>query len=231
MKKKKIGLLGGVSYESTIQYYDNLMQLYYAKYKDYYFPELVIYSMDFQKFTDMENEDRMDDYRKYILESVNALKASGVDFVAMTANSPHSVYEDIAPLAPVPMISIVDSVADYAIAQGMKKLLLTGIKYTMNKTFYQEGLSKRGIEVIVPSDEEKDEINNIIFDELCIGIFKDSTRERFKEIIGQYDTDGVILGCTELPMLLKQENTDIPLISSVDVHCRSILEYTLNQEL
>lgn len=231
MKKKKIGLLGGVSYESTIQYYDNLMQLYYAKYKDYYFPELVIYSMDFQKFTDMENEDRMDDYREYILESVNALKASGVDFVAMTANSPHSVYEDIAPLAPVPMISIVDSVADYAIAQGMKKLLLTGIKYTMNKTFYQEGLSKRGIEVIVPSDEEKDEINNIIFDELCIGIFKDSTRERFKGIIGQYDTDGVILGCTELPMLLKQENTDIPLISSVDVHCRSILEYTLNQEL
>lgn len=230
MRKKKIGLLGGFSYESTIQYFDNIMQLYYAKYKDYYFPEIVIYSVDFQKFTDMENEDRMDDYREYILDSINALKAAGVDFVAMTANSPHSVYEDIAPKAPVPMVSIVDSVADYAIAHGMKKLLLTGIKYTMNKTFYQEGLKKRGIEVIVPSDAHKDEINDIIFDELCIGIFKDSTRERFKEIIGEYVADGVILGCTELPLLLKQKDTDIPVISSMDVHCRSIIEYALSEE-
>ena len=227
MRKKKIGLLGGFSYESTIQYFDTLMQLYYAKYKDYYYPEIIIYSVDFQKFTDMENEDRMDDYREYILHSINALKAAGADFVAMTANSPHSVYEDIAPLAPVPMVSIVDAVADYAVAHGMKKLLLTGIQYTMNRTFYQRGLARRGIEVIVPGDAHKEEINDIIFRELCIGIFRDSTRERFTEIIKGYEADGVILGCTELPLLLKQEDTEIPLISSLDVHCQSILDYAL----
>ena len=108
--KKKIGILGGFSYESTIQYYDNLMRLYYERFHDYYYPEVVIYSMDFQKFTDMENENRMDDYRAYILESIHALKAAGVDFVAMSANSPHSVYDDIAPQAGVPMVSIVESV-------------------------------------------------------------------------------------------------------------------------
>lgn len=227
MKKKKIGLLGGFSYESTLQYYDNLMRLYYDQYHDYYYPELVIYSMDFQKFTDMENENRMDDYREYILNAINDLAAAGVDFVAMTANSPHSVYDDVAPKAPVPMISIVESVAQYALAHHMKKILLTGIKYTMNSEFYPKGLAKHGIEVVIPSDADKDEINNIIFDELCIGVFKDSTRERFKEIIGSYEADGVILGCTELPLLLHQEDTDIPVISSVDVHCKSIMEYTL----
>ena len=230
MEKKKIGLLGGFSYESTLQYYDNLMKLYYGQCRDYYYPELVIYSMDFQKFTDMENENRMDDYREYILGAINDLAAAGVDFVAMTANSPHSVYDDIAPKAPVPMISIVDAVAQYALAHNMKKVLLTGIKYTMNSEFYPKGLAKHGIEVIVPSDEDKDEINNIIFDELCIGVFKDSTRERFKEILGSYKMDGVILGCTELPLLLHQEDTKIPVISSVDVHCKAIIDYTLDQE-
>lgn len=227
--KKKIGILGGFSYESTIQYYDNLMRLYYEQFHDYYYPELVIYSMDFQKFTDMEDQNRMDDYRAYILESIRALKAAGVDFVAMSANSPHSVYDDIAPQAGVPMISIVESVGNYAVKHNMKKLLLTGIKYTMNSTFYPKGLAKLGIEVIVPSNADKDEINQIIFNELCIGNFKDSTRERFKEIISAYAADGVILGCTELPLLLHQEDTDIPLINSVDVHCKMIIDYALEQ--
>lgn len=229
MEKKKIGLLGGFSYESTLQYYDNLMKLYYEQFHDYYYPELVIYSMDFQKFTDMENENRMDDYRKYILDAIHDLSAAGVDFVAMTANSPHSVYEDIAPLAPVPMLSIVDAVAEYALAHNMKKVLLTGIKYTMNSEFYPKGLAKHGIEVVIPSDEHKEEINDIIFGELCIGVFKNSTRERFKEIIGSYKADGVILGCTELPLLLHQEDTEIPVISSVDVHCKKIINYTLGR--
>ena len=225
--KKKIGILGGFSYESTIQYYDNLMRLYYERFHDYYYPEVVIYSMDFQKFTDMENENRMDDYRAYILESIHALKAAGVDFVAMSANSPHSVYDDIAPQAGVPMVSIVESVGEYAAKHNMKKVLLTGIKYTMNSAFSPTGLAKRGIEAAVPSDADKDAINRIIFDELCIGNFQDSTRERFKEIISSYEADGVILGCTELPLLLHQEDTDIPLISSVDVHCEAIMEYAL----
>ena len=85
--KKKIGILGGFSYESTIQYYDNLMRLYYERFHDYYYPEVVIYSMDFQKFTDMENENRMDDYRAYILESIHALKAAGVDFAGVATGT------------------------------------------------------------------------------------------------------------------------------------------------
>jgi len=227
MKKKKIGLLDGFSYESTLQYYDNLMKLYYDRFHDYYYPELVIYSMDFQKFTDMENENRMDDYRKYILDSIQDLANAGVDFVAMTANSPHSVYEDIAPLSPVPMVSIVDSVAEYAVTHNMKKVLLTGIKYTMDSPFYPLGLAKHGIQVVIPNDAHKSEIDKIIFDELCIGIFKDETRQRFIDIIKSYEADGTILGCTELPLLLHQEDTEIPLISSVDVHCKSIIDYTL----
>lgn len=227
MKKKTIGILGGFSYESTLRYYERLMQLYYEKFQDYYYPELTIYSLDFQKFTDMENENRMDDYRAYILEGLGHLKAAGADFAAMSANSPHSVYDDIAPAAPLPVVSIVDSVGREILSRGMKKVLLTGIKYTMNADFYPKGLAKLGIEVVVPDEAHKDEIDHIIFGELCRGIFRDSSRERFKEIIGSYETDGVILGCTELPLLLTQEDTHIPVINSIEAHCKDILRYTL----
>ncbi len=229
MQKKKIGLLGGFSYASTLQYYSRLMELYYDKEHDYYYPELVIYSLDFQKFTDMEDERRMEDYKAYIRYGIDAVDRAGADFFAMTANSPHSVLDEIRPDLPLPVVSIVDAVADAVAEKGLKKVLLTGIRYTMQMNFYQKGLAKRGIETIVPSDEHKDEINDIIFGELVRDIIMDSTRERFKEIISSYEAEGVLLCCTELPLLLQQEHYDRPLFDSMELHVRAIMDYALTE--
>lgn len=226
--KKKIGILGGISSASTIQYYRKIMDLYYRKHQDYYYPEMIIYSLDFQAFTDMENENRMEDYKDYILYGIKALSNAGAEFVAMSANSPHSVIEDIRSSSPLPFVSIVDSVAQQAIKSSLKKVLLTGIKYTMQSSFYQTGMAKYGVEVIVPDQNDQVEIDNIIFEELVLNIIKSDTRKRFKQIIAKYDVEGVILGCTELPLLLQQNESDIPLLDSMDIHCQDILRYSLN---
>ena len=227
MKKKKIGLLGGFSYTSTLQYYKKLMEMYYERYQDYYYPELVIYSLDFQRFTDMENERRLEDYKSYIRYGIDNIKRAGADFFAMTANSPHSVLEEIRPELPIPVVSIVDAIAEEVKKQGLKKVLLTGIRYTMQSDFYQKGLAKYGIEVIVPDDAHKDEINDIIFNELCRDIILDDTREKFKKIISAYDAEGVLLCCTELPLLLQQKHYNKPVFDSMDIHCKAIIDYAL----
>jgi aspartate racemase len=125
------------------------------------------------------------------------------------------------------MISIVEVTAKEAKRLGMRKLLLTGIKYTMQSPFYKDVFTKYGMDVITPSEEEQEAINTIIFDELVIGVFREETRNRLLAIITSYDEDGVILGCTELPLILNQEDTDIPLLNTLEIHAQAALDYAL----
>jgi len=223
---KKIGILGGISPASTLHYYGTLHDLFYQKHKNYYYPEMVVESLNFQYFTDLENENRMDEYCRYILQGLGHLKNAGADFVIMAANSPHSVLEEIRPDAPLPILSIVDTVGQEARAKNMERLLLTGIGYTMRGIFYQQGLKKYGIEVITPSPEEQDTINGIIFSELVINEVNPASKKRFLQIIESYPVDGVILGCTELPQLISQRDTQVSLLNSLLLHCTAALDYT-----
>lgn len=145
----------------------------------------------------------------------------------MAANSPHSVLEKIRPQIALPVVSIVDAVAREAKKMGLKTVLLTGIRYTMQRTFYQEGFQKYGIQVLVPNAEEQDTINHIIFDELVIHKKTKAAQDTFQAILSRYPTDGVILGCTELPLLLQQDDTEIPLLDSMKLHCRAALDFAL----
>ena len=229
--KKKIGILGGISLASTIQYYRTITEMYYEKYSDYYYPEILINSLDFQYFTDLENEGRTKEYIEYIVKGINSLKNAGAEFVIMAANSPHSVFHQVNHQVNTPMISIVDITAKKAIELNLKKVLLTGIKYTMQSTFYQDRFKASGIVVITPTEEHQNEINSIIFDELVVQKITQETRERFKKIIKQYDVDGVILGCTELPLLLEQHDTDFTLLDTLTLHAKATLEYSLGEKL
>ena len=220
---KKIGILGGISSASTAQYYTLLHDLFYQEHHHYYYPEIVIDSLNFQYFTDLENENKMDEYKAYILQSFKNLKAAGADFAIMAANSPHSVIESIRHQVELPVLSIVDAVGQRAQSLGYKKLLLTGIAYTMNRTFYQEGMAKYGIEVLIPTDEEKKIIDDIIFSELCINVFTDASRKKFLDIAASYPVDAVILGCTELPLLVSEKDTDIKLLNTLRIHCEETL--------
>lgn len=229
-KLKKIGILGGISLASTIHYYRTITDMYYEEHKDYYYPEILINSLNFQYFTDMENQRRTEEYQAYILEGLSNLKKAGADFVIMAANSPHSVLDNIIDEIPVPIISIVDAVAEEAKRQGLKKVLLTGILYTMQSDFYQKGFSKQGINVMVPNDDEKKTIDDIIFGELVINKKSHEAQQKFLRIIESYDVDGVILGCTELPQLVEQQDTDKLLLNSLEIHCKATLGYALDRK-
>jgi aspartate racemase len=224
---KRIGILGGISHESTIRYYKYLLRKYYARRRDYHYPEVVIFSLDFQKFIGFEEKDDLNGYINYLLEGIRSLEKAGAEFVVIAANSPHSVFDPLAQQAEVPLISIVEVAAREAMRLKMKKLLLTGIKFTMQSPFYPDTFKRYGMEVITPEEEQQEEINRIIFKELVIGVFKASTRLRLLEIIEGYDVDGAILGCTELSLILNQEDTGIPLLNTLDLHAGAALDHAL----
>lgn len=226
---KKIGILGGMSYESTIKYYDLLLQKYYDRYHDYHYPELLIYSLDFQKVIDYELGNDEGIYVDYLMTGVNSLQNSGADFIIMAANSPHAVYDKIVKRAKVPILSIVEVTANRAKFKNLRKLLLLGIIYTMQSSFYKDCFAKSNMKVITPLASEQDIINQIIFDELVIGKFTKESKEMLLKIIANYDVDGVILGCTELPLILQQNDTDVILLDTVEIHVEAALKYCIEQ--
>jgi len=224
---KRIGILGGISHESTAKYYTLLHEKYHARLGDYHYPEVVVFSLDFQRFTDHENTDR-DAYVEYIMHGVRGLEDAGAELAVMAANSPHAVYREVSEAASVPMISISDATAEKAAELGLERVLLLGIKFTMQSTFYQEKLGEHGIAVMTPDEEEQDEINRIIFDELVIGVHKEESKNRLLEIMGGYPVDGVILGCTELPLIIGEGDTELAVLDTVDIHVEATLDYALS---
>lgn len=229
---KKIGILGGISSASTIDYYSEILNLYYNIKQDYYYPEITIESLDFQYFTDLEDQNQMEEYVGYIINGIKNLEKTGCDIIIMAANSPHSVLSSVRKEISTPIVSIVESVRDFALRKHMKKLLLTGIKYTMEHSFYQTEFQKYGIELIVPNKIEREKINAIIFDELSRGIITTISQNEFQRIIKKYlegsKIDGVILGCTELPALVGNLIQPVPFINSLELHCEDTLRLSMD---
>ncbi|MFX1234753.1 MAG: aspartate/glutamate racemase family protein [Promethearchaeota archaeon] len=224
MKNIRVGLLGGMSYESTLKYYQLFLEKYYEKEQNYSYPEIVIFSLNFQRVIDYELGGKLEEYINYLMEGINFLQNAGVGFILMAANSPHAVYEDLKKRTEVPILSIVKAAAEQARKDDMNKLLLLGIKFTMQSAFYKDEFRKFGMDVITPSNHEQDEIDKIIFDELVIGFFKQKSKQKLLDIIHKYEVDGVILGCTELPLILQQKDTPLRLLDTIDNH----VEYALN---
>lgn len=229
MEMKKVGILGGMSYESTIKYYDLLLQKYYDRYQDYHYPEVLIYSLDFQEVIDYELGDDEGIYVDYLMKGINSLKMGGSEFIIMAANSPHAVYNKLVQKSEVPILSIVEATATEAKRKNLSKLLLLGIKYTMQSSFYKDYFAKLDMKVITPLESEQDKINQIIFDELVIGKFTKKSKETLLKIINNYVVDGVILGCTELPLILQQNDIDVILLDTVEIHVDAALKYCLEK--
>lgn len=225
---KRIGILGGISAESTLRYYDRIIKGYYDRRQDYHYPEIVIFSLDFQRFTDAENSGDTDAYVTEIMTGMTALEQAGAAFILMAANSPHAVFDQVQELAHVPLLSIVDVTAREAQRRELRTLLLLGIKVTMQGSFYQDACRARGIHVITPSDHEQDRIDDVIFEELTRGVFRHQSRAEIIHIIDRYGVDGVILGCTELPLLLQQKHTSVPLLDTLALHAEAALDLTLS---
>jgi aspartate racemase len=231
MRKRRIGILGGISHESTIKYYEFLLKKYFEREKNYYYPEIVIFSLNFQKVTNFEDTHNKEGYIKYLMEGINALERTGVDFILIAANSPHSVYEQLVKLTKVPILSIIHATAKKAIDEKLKNLLLLGIKFTMQSDFYQNYFEKQGIKVLTPNVKDQDIINDIIFKELVLGIVKEESRKKLEKIINKFKVDGVILGCTELPLIIKNLGSNVKLLDTLELHLNYALEVLFSETL
>ena len=227
---KKIGLIGGLGPEATVDYYKEIHNLFKKENVNLNYPEIIIYSVNMSHFLGMLEQGKHEEATSYIVEKINRLKAAGADFAAITANTPHFLYPEISGTVSLPMISIVEATRREAQKLGVKKPVLFGTGFTMNADFYQKEFSKFNMEIIVPDEEGRTMINTKLFTEIELGIFKEDTRQELldlvKKMIHKNGIDGLILGCTELPLILKEDSYfDIPVINTTRVHVKEIVDY------
>ncbi len=221
-----VGLVGGLGPESTIDYYRRIITRW-QKYEPDSSPRLVIDSLDFRLGIRLVEGDRPA-LIEYLMDSIRRLAGAGVDLVAMTANTPHIVFDELAAHSPVPMLSIVETCADEARARGLRRLALLGTRFTMEAPFYPAAFARRGIAIVPPDDQDRPWVHERYLGELVPGVFKDETRERFVALIerlkAETGIDGVILGGTELPILLQAPVVaGLPMLDTTELHVQAIV--------
>ena len=223
----RLGLVGGLGPESTIDYYCRILDGWKAT-DPASSPSILIDSLDVRRALDLVASDR-EALTEYLLASVERLADAGADFVAISANTPHLVFDALAARAHVPLLSIVETCADEASRRGLHRVLLLGTGFTMEAPFYPDVFGRRGIDVVVPAEEERRWIHAIYVGELLRGEFHDSTRRELVSIIERIraaeSIDGVILGGTELPLLLRgREVAVLPILDTTALHVSAIVK-------
>ena len=224
---KKIGLIGGTGPESTLLYYKKLNSLINSLTENKAMPDMVIESVNFRKAWNMLVDGDYNSLSEYIAEKVNLLKKSGAEVMALTAVTMHIVFESIIEQTGADLISIPMSVCNEAIRCNYRKIGLLGTIFTMENDYMKKDLVQAGIEVIVPNETDRKLVAKRIFEELEVGIVKESTLVEFNEIISrmkkEHGIEAVVLGCTELPLLLNDDNCVLPCMDSVAIHIQELI--------
>lgn len=230
---KKIGIIGGLSVESTLEYYKIIARSYNKIIGDSSSPNLVIDSLDLQKLTDWFAADEWDKVLEELYVSATNLIAAKAEVIIMATNTPHIVFNELEAKVSKPMISIMDAVAKEIKKHNLKKVGLIGTKFTMQGDYYQKAFEKYDLEVITPTIEDQKIISKIIYKELTFHILNDTSRKKYLGVINRLHekgADGVILGCTEIPLLIKQEDCKISVFDTTTIHALSVLEYAMNEK-
>ena len=227
---KRIGILGGMSPESTTEYYEYITRTYTQRFGDYGYPEIIIYSVSFQPYVDWPNEERWDLVARGLGQAAQRLEAAGADFILIATNTMHMVFDEVQASVRVPMLSLLDAVGEAILARGIGTVGLLGTKFTMEKTFYQEALAQKGIAVLVPDAGDRAYVNDVIYTELVAGQIRDESRAGYVEVIerlAERGAEGVILGCTEIPLLVSEADVGLPLFDTTTIHAEAALRYAL----
>jgi aspartate racemase len=229
---KRIGILGGMSPESTVAYYEYLTRTYTERFGDYGYPEILIYSVSFQPYVDWPNADRWDLVAQGLSAAARQLAAAGAEVILIATNTMHIVFDQVQASVDVPMLSLLDAVAAAIESQGLSTVGLLGTRFTMEKTFYQDSLGRRGIKVLVPSAGDRDYVNRVIYEELVTGQFRYESRAGYVTIIeklAERGAEGIILGCTEIPLLLREGDVSLPLLDTTTIHAEAALQFALRE--
>jgi aspartate racemase len=228
---KTIGLVGGLSWESSKEYYRIINETVNERLRGLHSAKCMMYSLDFAEIREIQQTKGWDEVTKILIDAAQRLEAAGADIVLICANTMHKFVPEIQRRIHVPILHIADATAEKVLGKGLKKVGLLGTKMTMEEDFYKGRIRERfGIDVLVPDKDERDFIERVIFDELCVGKMNTSSKRRFKEIVGKLvenGAEGVILGCTEIPLLIKQEDVNVPVFDTTEIHAKAAVEFAL----
>ena len=230
---KTLGIVGGLGPESTIEYYQNIIALYRERTADGGYPEFIINSVNLRKGLNFMDAGDLAGMADYLLEAIGKLARAGADFGIISANTPHIVFDEVAPKSPIPLISIVEATCAAAKARNLNRLALFGTRYTMQANFYPEVFSREGILLVVPEREDQDYLHEKYFTELVPGKFLPETRAALLAIVDRMkatsDIDGVILAGTELPLILHDpDHNGIPFLDTTKIHCEAAVHEMLS---
>lgn len=233
---KTIGIIGGVSWASSIEYYRLMNEIVRDRSGGVHSAQILIFSIEFGEFSKQERMADKGDWTlmtKTMLDAAQRLKRGGADFIVIASNTLNSLADTIEQEVGLPVLHIADATGKAVLQKGLHRVALLGTKYTMEQPFYRERLNKYGVKVVIPNEKERDYINNVIFDELCANRIRKESRDAFKKIIERLQkeegAEGVILGCTEIPLLIKQEDVSIPIFDTTAIHSEAAVEYSLNR--
>lgn len=227
---KRIGILGGTTPESTVAYYRRITHEYVRRYGDHGYPEILIYSVTFQWYIDWMQTGAWEEVAGGAIDGLRALSAAGAELGLMATNTFHRAFDEIASSVPIPLISILDVVCDRLTELRGRRAALLGTRITMSDAFYPDHLSERGIETVVPTSAEQEAIDRIIFEELSLGTIVAASKAKLVGIAGRLveaGADAVILGCTELPLLVGEGDLPVPVLDTTALHADAALEAAL----
>ena len=221
---KTIGLIGGMSWESTVPYYRIINQTVAARLGGLHSAKVLLYSVDFDEIEVLQRTDRWDEAGRILAEAAARLEGAGADFLVLCTNTMHKVAPAIEARAGIPLLHIAEATADAILGQGLRRVGLLGTRFTMEQDFYRARLEGRGLEVLVPPEADRVRVHDVIFQELCLGRILEPSRADYRRILGDLaarGAEGVILGCTEISLLVRPEDAPVPLFDTTEIHARA----------
>lgn len=231
---KRIGIIGGIGPESTVDYYKQIITAFNTKYSELAYPEIIVYSVNMNELMAFIAAESWDKLSVWLLEKISSLQRAGAEFAAIASNTPHIVFDEVKSKSPIPLLSIIEETCKKTHEMGLRNIGLMGTKLTMEAEFYKKPFISKGISIIVPTEREQQIIHHKLFSEIELGIIKDSTREELllitKRMVEENRIDSLILGCTELPLILTESRYGIPFLNTSAIHCESIIRYCIDRE-
>ena len=227
---KIIGLIGGMSWESTVTYYKIINETVKEKLGGLHSAKCILYSVDFQEIEECQANGNWEKSGEILGEAANNLEKAGADFIVICTNTMHKVINQIKEKISIPILHIAEMTAEKILEKGLKNIALLGTKYTMEQDFYKSKLIEKEINVIIPDKNDIEIINKVIYDELCLGTINSNSKKKFLEIVDKLRSkgaEGIILGCTEIGLLIKNEDTDVPLFDTAVIHAEEAAIYSI----
>ncbi|WP_046758034.1 aspartate/glutamate racemase family protein [Kordia jejudonensis] len=228
---KTIGLIGGITWQSTILYYEVLNTLAAKRLGGKHSAKSIIHTVQFEDIHTLQAKGRWDLLNDLMIQAAKSLENAGADCILICANTMHLTIDAVRANVSIPVIHIAEATAEQIIAKEIETVALLGTKYTMEKDFYKDILASFGIQTLIPNANDRDEIHRIIYDELSKGELNPASKQRYLEVIDrmqQAGAEGIILGCTEIPLLIKQEDVAIPVFDTTTIHATKAIDFALN---